>query len=56
MLEVTTTDYNVKEGLECQSDFSEFLHDTQTLQTPMINFYLIQVYGLKHVTVKLHTT
>jgi hypothetical protein len=30
-LEVTTTDYNVKQGPECQCDISEFLHDTQTL-------------------------
>jgi hypothetical protein len=29
--------YNVKDELECQTDFSAFLEDTQTRQTPMIN-------------------
>jgi hypothetical protein len=36
-LYVTNSDRNVKEELECQSDFSEVLEDTQTPQTPVIN-------------------
>jgi hypothetical protein len=36
-LGVTNTDGNVKEELECQSDVSEVLEDTQTFQTPMIS-------------------
>jgi hypothetical protein len=34
---VTNTHYNVKEELECQSDFSYVLEDHHTPQTPMIN-------------------
>jgi hypothetical protein len=39
-IDVTDTDYNVKEELECQSEFSEVLEDTQTFQTPMTNLYV----------------
>jgi hypothetical protein len=35
-LGVINNDYKVREEIECQSDFSEALEDTQTAQTPVI--------------------